>query len=141
MRELREYSQNTERALSRLITGVENLTREFPAGLPAPEPAPWFETGPTPIRSGLSRLFSMKMFWIAAAAIMILIAGIVHMRKPEQSGKLAASGPPAIIDYIQPNDAAVDFYKEVLQAHADKNAIEGPNSPKRTAVQTKSGRK
>jgi DNA-binding NarL/FixJ family response regulator/cytochrome c-type biogenesis protein CcmH/NrfG len=74
MSQLREYSQRTEDNLSRLISGVDKLAQELPKRLAAPEGAATASAAASgqPRRKS-SRLSFPKIFWIAVAAILVIV--------------------------------------------------------------------
>ena len=144
MNQLREYSQRTEDNLSRLISGVDKLAQELPKRLAAPE-APLPAAEPKPGRRKSAGGFSPKAFWIAVAAIAIIVVAVFQGPKlfsgkstapapaasasaPDNSGPAKLVAPPASADtktklqaaeqYTERKDysMAEDIYKQVLKA-------------------------
>jgi DNA-binding NarL/FixJ family response regulator len=146
MNQLREYSQRTEHNLSRLISGVDKLTQELPKRLAAPDTPPQSAPERKSARRKSARSFSPKIFWIAVAAIVIIVLASFQVPKLFSGGKsarispTAAGGsdsgatpskliaPPASADtktklqaageYTERKDYAMaeDLYKQVLKA-------------------------
>ena len=142
MHQLREYSQRTEDNLSRLITGVDKLAQELPKRIAAPaEPIvqPIIES--RPMRRRPSSRFSAKIFWLAVAAIALIVAGIVYIpglisshKKAAPVAAVPAAAPPKVTVPAASADTktkmlaaqqytdnkeyslAEDIYKQVLQA-------------------------
>jgi DNA-binding NarL/FixJ family response regulator len=146
MNQLREYSQRTEDNLSRLISGVDKLAQELPKRLAAPEAARLPAAEPLQGRRKSARAFSPKIFWIAVAAIVVILVAVFQGPKLFSGGKSAAAAsaagapaldasapakvvaPPASADtktklqaageYTERKDysMAEDIYKQVLKA-------------------------
>jgi DNA-binding NarL/FixJ family response regulator len=91
MGQLREYSQRTEDNLSRLISGVDKLAQELPKRLAAPEPAALPAPEPKPVRRRSSRSFSPKIFWMVAAAIVVVVVAAFQVPKFFSRGQSAAA--------------------------------------------------
>jgi cytochrome c-type biogenesis protein CcmH/NrfG len=120
MNQLREYSLRTEDNLSRLITGVDKLSQELPKRLAAAEPTP--QPVPEPrLSRRKSHSFSPKIFWIAVAAIIVIVVAAFQVPKLWSRGKSAASPSAAasVSGGSAPGEAAPAAAKPSLQAGAD----------------------
>ena len=92
MSQLREYSQRTEDNLSRLISGVDKLAQELPKRLAAATDAQQPPAAERQLaRRKTSRAFSPKVFWIAVAAILIVVVAVFQVPKLFNAGKSTAS--------------------------------------------------
>jgi hypothetical protein len=91
MSQLREYSQRTEDNLSRLISGVDKLAQELPKRLAAAPETALPAANPQPGRRKSSGAFSPKVFWIAVAAILIIVVAVFQVPKLLNGGKSADS--------------------------------------------------
>jgi len=89
MNQLREYSQRTEDNLSRLISGVDKLAQDLPKRLAAPDPPP-SPPEPKPARRK-SRWSGPKIFWIAVAAIVIIVTASFQLPRLFSGGKSAGT--------------------------------------------------
>jgi DNA-binding NarL/FixJ family response regulator len=114
MNQLREYSQRTEDNLSRLISGVDKLAQELPKRLAAPEGAATASAAaPSQPRRKSSRSFSPKVFWMAAAAILVIVLAAWQVPRLFKGKETAAAGAAvAASPAAAPSDAA-DFGKLV----------------------------
>jgi DNA-binding NarL/FixJ family response regulator/TolA-binding protein len=134
MNQLREYSQRTEDNLSRLITGVDKLAQELPRRLAAPvhEPVEQRAAAPEPKkirRKSSSRRFSPKMFWMAVAVVILIVAGAFQAPKLFRSSRpdagtaaSAAVAPGTTSDASAPKPSAPPASADTntkLQAAAD----------------------
>jgi DNA-binding NarL/FixJ family response regulator len=95
MSQLREYSQRTEDNLSRLISGVDKLAQELPKRLAAPEAPPEPAVEAKPVRRKSSGSFSPKIFWIVAAAIILIVVASFEVPRLFSGGKSAGSAATA----------------------------------------------
>jgi DNA-binding NarL/FixJ family response regulator len=95
MHQLQEYSQRTEDNLSRLISGVDRLAHELPRRLAAPEQATHFAPEPKPLRRKSFHSVSPKVFWVAVAAVAVIVVAVFQVPRLFSGGK--AGSPPAAV--------------------------------------------
>jgi DNA-binding NarL/FixJ family response regulator/TolA-binding protein len=139
MNQLRESSLRTEDNLSRLITGVDRLAQELPRrintqNIPVPE-APAQEAEPLPQvakplkRKPAGRNKGIKIFWIAAAAILLIaVPGYFLAGRAGSSNSVASvagsssSSAPATANKPAPPSAGADTKTKMqaAQEYADR---------------------
>jgi DNA-binding NarL/FixJ family response regulator/TolA-binding protein len=141
MNQLRESSFRTEDNLSRLITGVDRLAQELPRrintqNIPVPEAPLAEQAEPLPQvakplkRKPAGRNKGIKIFWIAAAAILLMVvpgyflAGRIDRSSSVASaaGAASSSSAPATATRPAPPPAGADTKTKMqaAQEYADR---------------------
>jgi DNA-binding NarL/FixJ family response regulator len=131
MHQLREYSQRTEDNLGRLIAGVDKLAHELPKRLAEPELPPPPGPDRKSVRRRSSRSLSPKNFWIAIAAIVIVVVAGFQVSKllsarqsanAASAARSAATGnpTPAAGPAIPPESADTSTKLEAAQTYIER---------------------